>query len=176
MLSHKSLKLSSLGFLVSLSRLQVHWPFLFFHLVCYWSPLMYFSVHELYFSALWLLFGTSSHFLSHFWSSHSVYSFFSHIQLASLWPLPWTLYQAITHLCWRFCFVFRFYLVLWFRKYSVSSFCLTLCVGFYVVDETVPSRSFEGVALCRRRTYTALPQLSVVSQTKQCLVRVNGSQ
>lgn len=34
--------------------------------------------------------------------------------------------------------------------FSVSSFFLTLCVGFYIVDETTTSPSLEGMALCRK--------------------------
>ena len=35
-----------------------------FYLICYWTPLVYFSLQLLYSSALWLLFGTSLHSLS----------------------------------------------------------------------------------------------------------------
>ena len=45
----------------------------------------------------------------------------------------------------------RFYLVLSFGRYSfVSSFCLTLCVCFYVLGISAVSPSIERVALCRR--------------------------
>lgn len=55
----------------------------------------------------------------------------------------------------------RFYLVLSF----VSSFCLTLRVGFYTVGETTTSPSLEGVASCRRWTllFNPAPMLCCLS-------------
>ena len=105
MVSHKSLKLSSLFsffFFFALIRwvplpcLWVYWSFLLFHLVCYWTPIVYFSVELLYFSALWFMFETFLYFLLiHLcWSSHCIHAFFSRVLWASLWPLLWILYQV----------------------------------------------------------------------------------
>ena len=66
--------------------------------------------------------------------------------LHSLFGDAYPVALPITSISLRFFFPLRFYLVLAF----VSSFCSTLRVGFYTVDETTTSPSPEGVASCRR--------------------------
>lgn len=57
-----------------------------------------------------------------------------------------------------------FYLVLSFGTCSLSSFCLTLGVGFYTADETTTSPGLEGVPCVDDESYyPTLPQLFVIS-------------
>lgn len=83
MMSCKSLKLSWLFFIpfsfccsdwIISTALQVYWPFLLLHIICFWSPLLYFSLQLLHSSILWLLFGTL-YFVS-LWNSNFILSFY----------------------------------------------------------------------------------------------------
>ena len=51
----------------------------------------------------------------------------------------------------------------------MSSFHLTLCVGFYTVEETATSPSLEGVASCRRWSFSFIPATAFVCLSHFCV-------
>ena len=113
-----------------------YWFVLLYHLICYWFPVVYFSFQLLYSSAL---IGSFLYFLTLFWSSYCVPPLFSkfseHLcehyfeffirQLISFISL-----KCVSEVC----------LVLSLGTYFfISSFCLALCVCFYVLGKTATS-------------------------------------
>ena len=183
MLFHKFLKLPSF-FKISFSILfewlllpcpPGHLPVLLFHLVCYSISPVYFSVHVLYSSTLWLLFGSLLCAISLCGSSpcvlHSSPEFAEH-----LYDHYFELFvRCITSLHFiRFCFFFfflKFYLVPSFRTFSsVSSFCLTLSVCFYYYAKQL-SQSWRTISVWIWPSYPFGGSRN--SATSPVLLRVN---
>lgn len=80
-------------------------------------------------------------------------SFFLQVWRACLWQLLWTIYwaESLIFVSFRFFFFLRFCLVPSIGIYFfVSSFCLILCVCFYVPGKSVMFFSLKGLALFRR--------------------------
>lgn len=80
------------------------------------------------------------------WSSIFLLSLLTIFVAITLKSLSDKLFISIS---WRFFLKFHLVLLFW-NIASVSSFCLTSCVGLCALDKTASSPRPEGVASCRR--------------------------
>lgn len=154
MVSHKFLIMYWFKFLVvpligwiPSSCPTVHRCFILLHPVNYWIRLN-FSVHLLYLSTLWFMFGTSLHILPLL-----IFSFFSCIFFPSdlceqFYDCHFELFSMeITYPHFiKFCF-WGFILSLHLAHIPISSFSLTFCVDFCTLDKTTISPSLEWSGL-----------------------------
>lgn len=132
--------------MISFDDLQYHfpdiWSVFLYSLICYWFPQVYFSFQLLYFSVL----------------------FFFHVWWASLWPWLQTLFQTDCSPLFHLVLFLRFCLILSFGIYfSTSSFCLTLCVCFYVLGMLATSPGLEGRGLTQKASWEAQMHNSTLS-------------
>ena len=155
-------------YLLPFSRLPLYFVAGF---LCYAKAFNFGLVPFVYFC--FLVFFFFLHFLPLCWSCHCVHPFFSWDWWASIWALLWNVYQV--DCLFPLCLVLLVFLPLGFCLFlsfgtqsSVPSFCLTLCVCFYVLVISAPSPSLEGVTLCKRFLLGSRRAISPVTRARHC--------
>lgn len=144
-LSYKYLKLASLFkiiffplLLCLLPCLWSQWSSVLLHVVCSWAPLVYFAVQSLYFHLCGVYLVVSCVF-----SFVEVLNVF--ILLSSSLSIILKSLADKSLISVSFCEVSS-------CNIFVSSFSLTVSVGFYPLEKIVTSPSFGGVVSCRKWT------------------------
>lgn len=140
-----------------LSCIWVHWFFLLLHLVCYWTPALYFSGQLLNSLSLWLLVGTFLYFLSPCWNFHFILLLFFLAKCISFGPLFWTLYQ-VNHLSpFQKVFLWGFNLLYCLEYISLFLHLTCLSVWFYAWNKVSPFPSLEEVTSYSKHNCSTLP-------------------
>ena len=176
MLSHKSLKLSSLFSFFFLFASLVGWVLVpclkftdpFFCFIRSAVDLPTSVVFQFSYSVLQLSdFCLELSFICYPLKFSFVHPFFQ-VQWASLWPFlellsgKLLIYISLT-------FFLRLYLVPSFGTYSsVSLFCLTFCIGICAYDETATSPSLEWLALFRKWIFSFIHALALSFLSTLC--------
>ena len=93
-----------------------------------------------------------------YWRSHWDPAFFCQVHWVSSWPLLWILYQPYCLSSFHLVLLLWFCLILFFGTHSsASSFCVTLCVCFFVLGRWVMSPDLESSGLTKKRPWSIMP-------------------